>query len=339
MVQRWGAGRTRELAALAAAAAAVFLLRGVVRELLIQLGAGYVVMALALPLCRRLEKRMPPTPAALLAFAVLGTVLAAALVLVIPPLLRQFTLFAEMLPGLIGEGEQALARLEGWLGEKGVDLIPVRDGLFDQLQSAAGGLLTVAAGTAQRVASSLSRLFLAPLFAFYLLRDRRRITAELMLLAPVRCRARVVRAAREMRRETVGFLRGQLLLAAFVGLLTALGLLLTGSQAWLMLGLLMGVMELVPYIGPLLAGIPAVLLALPGGWGRVAWTLAVLVAVQQLEGAVLSPRVMAGAVRLHPLAVLIAISAGGFAAGPLGMLLALPAVVCVRGALRGWKSA
>ena len=105
----------------------------------------------------------------------------------------------------------------------------------------------------------------------------------------------------------------------------------------LLLGLLMGVMELVPYIGPVLAGIPAVLMALQSGWTQALWTLLVLWTVQQVEGSFLSPRLLSGATRLHPLTVLLAISAGGIFSGTLGMLLALPVVVSVRGAMRGLR--
>ena len=112
---------------------------------------------------------------------------------------------------------------------------------------------------------------------------------------------------------------------------------LTGTPGWLMLGILMGVMELVPYIGPVIAGVPAVLLALQGGWGKALWTLATLVVIQELEGAVLSPRLVGGATALHPMTVLLLVSAGGMAAGTLGMVLVIPLVVSVRGALRGWR--
>ncbi|MBR5330981.1 MAG: AI-2E family transporter, partial [Akkermansia sp.] len=86
------------------------------------------------------------------------------------------------------------------------------------------------------------------------------------LLLPVQHRARGVRAAREMKRETAAFLRGQLLLSLAVGSMTALGLAITGTPGWLLLGILMGVMEMVPYVGPVLAGVPAVLLAAGGAF-------------------------------------------------------------------------
>ena len=316
---------------------ATFLLRKVLMALVWQLVAGYALMALALPLCRLLERRFSPTAAATLSFAGLTVLLLGGLLVLIPPLLRQLRQVSDMLPAVVSWGQGLWSSIQAFVREKGIDLTPVRDGLFTHLSQRAGVIMSGAAQAAGQAVQAVSKLFLAPLLAFYLLRDRRRIASSLTLLLPVRHRARAVRAAREMRRETANFLRGQLLLSAFVGSLTAIGLLLTGTQGWLVLGLLMGVMELVPYIGPVIAGIPAVLLALQGGIGRALWALGVLVAVQQLEGGLLSPRLLSGATRLHPLLVLLAISAGGMLGGAMGMLLALPAVVSLRGALRGLR--
>lgn len=316
---------------------AAILLRKVLMALVWQLAAGYALMALALPLCRLLERRFSPTAAATLSFAGLTVLLLGGLLLLIPPLLRQLRQVSDMLPAVVSWGQGLWSRIQARVQEKGINLTPVRDGLFTHFSQRAGGIMSGAAQAAGHALQAVSKLFLAPLLAFYLLRDRRRIASTLTLLLPVRHRARAVRAAREMRRETANFLRGQLLLSAFVGILTAVGLLLTGTQGWLVLGLLMGVMELVPYIGPVIAGIPAVLLALQGGMGRALWVLGVLVAVQQLEGGLLSPRLLSGATRLHPLLVLLAISTGGMLGGAMGMLLALPAVVSLRGALRGLR--
>ena len=320
-----------------AAAVGIVLLRGLLSTLAVQLAAAYLLMALALPICRLLEKRLPPTAAAALAFLALAAMGLAILLGLIPPILRQFTQLADHLPALLERGGQLLSQVQHWLQQRGLDITPMQDALFAQVSQRAGTFVSGAAQAVTRFVQAAGKLFLSPLFAFYLLRDRRRIATSLELLIPVPYRIRAARAAREMRRETVNFLRGQLMLSAAVGTLTALGLLLAGTPGWLALGLLMGVMELIPYVGPLLAGIPAVLLALQGGWVQALWTLAVLLIVQQVETSLLSPRFLAGATRLHPLVVLIIISAGGLLAGPLGMVLSLPAVVSVRGALRGWR--
>ena len=100
------------------------------------------------------------------------------------------------------------------------------------------------------------------------------------------------------------------------------------------LGLLMGACELIPYVGPLIGGVPIVLFALPMGLPATLWALGVTIAVQQLEGYFLSPRLMAGATGLHPVYVMLLLSAGGLLGGLAGMILALPAFVCLRGAFR-----
>lgn len=329
--------KKRQIVAAAALIAAVYFGRHALSALLIQLAGGYVLMALALPLSRRLERRFSPGTAAVLSLLMLGLALLGALVLLIPPLTRQLRQVTASFPGLVSWAESWLSRGQTFLSSKGVDLSPVKEELFGAISSRAGEIVSLVANLAGQTVQVLGKLFLAPLIGFYLLRDRRKISSLLMLLLPVKHRARAVRAAREMRRETAGFLRGQILVSAAVAVLTALGLMLAGTQGYLVLGILMGVMELVPYVGPVLAGIPAILMALQGGLWQALWTILVLLAVQQIEGSVLSPRLLSGATRLHPLVVLLAVSAGGIFAGTLGMILALPVVVSIRGALRGLR--
>jgi len=316
---------------------AAFFLRRVLWMLGMQVAAAALLMLLALPLCRLMERRMPPSVAAVTALLALGTGAVGIALLLVPPILRQMQQMMADLPAVLtwlrGWWDGAVR----WMAARGLDIAPVREEIFALVSSRAGSFVSGVVGTAARLVSSVSRVLLAPLLAFYFLRDRRRIAASLTMLLPVQHRAQGVRAAREMRRETAAFLRGQLLLSLSVGGLTALGLLLTGTPGWLLLGLLMGLLELVPYVGPLIAGIPAVLLALQNGWGSALWTLAVLFAVQQVEGTFLSPRLLAGATQLHPLAVLLLVSAGGMLGGAWGMVAVIPAVVSIRGALRGWR--
>lgn len=326
--------------ALAAGVTGAFLLRRVISALALQLGAATLLMAAALPLCRLLEKRLKPGLAAILALLALLLGAGLTLLLILPPMLRQVRQLTASVPLLLSQAEALWHTCAAWLQERGIDVAPAQEELFSLLSSRAGTIIAALADMLSRLVSALSRLLLTPLLAYYLLRDRGRIAARLTLLLPIAWRARGVRAAREARRETAAYLRGQLLLSLCVGTMTALALLLAGTPGWLMLGALMGVMELIPYIGPVLAGVPAVLLALtsPGGWLRALWTLLSLVAVQQIEGAVLSPRLLGNATRLHPMAVLLLIPAGGILLGPLGMVAILPAVTALRGALRGWRT-
>ncbi len=332
------ASRRRLTLAAVTLLAVALVLRHVLWALACQLAAAGLLMAMALPLCRLLERRLSPSLASALSLIVLLVAVLAAVGLLLPSLVRQFQQLSAAIPALTDWGMQQLSRLRAFFSRRGVNLTPVRDGLLEQLQKGVLGVASAAAQGLRGAFSSVGTLLLSPLISFYLLRDRRRIASSLTLLAPVKHRARVVRAMREMRRETAGFLRGQLVTSAAVGACTALGLLLVGTPGWLLLGILMGVMELVPYIGPWIAGIPAVLFALQRGLPRAFWALAVILLVQQLEGNLLSPRLLSGAMRLHPLTVLLSISAGGILAGPWGMILSLPLLVSLRGIIRGLRT-
>lgn len=316
---------------------AALLLRHVLRALMMQILAASLLAAAALPICRHLEKRLPASAAAALSLAVLLAMAAVLVMLLFPPLTAQLRALGESLPALTENLQATITHFTLLLEEKGIDLTALRDGLLARLTDAAGNLVTRAMSLLTTLIGSLSKVLLAPLASFYLLRDRRRIAAWLTLLLPVKHRARGVRAAREMKRETAAFLRGQLILSAAVGSMTAAALALLRVPGWLLLGALMGVLELVPYIGPVIAGVPAVLLALQSGWVRALWTLAALVIIQEIEGAILSPRLMGHATALHPLAVLLLVSAGGMLGGAPGMAAVIPVVVSIRGALRGWR--
>ena len=300
-----------------------------------QLFLGLLVMLAALPLMCRLEKRLSSNWAATLAMAGLSAGLLLFLLVLIPSLAGQARQIGSALPELYRQVGELLRRGEEWLSQNGVAVDQrMRESLLEKGES----LLSGAAGSLTKrlngIAGGIGRWMLAPVFAFYLLRDRRRIADWLLSLLPPGRREMTVRIVREMGRESVGYLRGQLLVSLAVGGFTGLGLLLCGVPSWLLLGLLMGILELIPYVGPFLGGVLVALFAWPGGWSRMLWSLGVVVLVQQLEGGMLSPQLMSETTRLHPIVVLLCVMAGGAAGGIAGVLLAIPAVLCVRAALR-----
>lgn len=312
--------------------------RRVVKTLAMQLLCAFLLMLLALPLCRQLERRLPGGAAAALSLAMLFVGAVLMLMLLVPPLSRQLQQLTSALPALMDQLQRLWQRFSAWMAAYNLDAEPLRSGIFANMADQAGTVLSSLLGGATRFVSGVGQVLLAPLLAYYLLRDRRAFALELMLLTPPAYRAPGMRALRSIRKEMSAYFRGQLLLSVIVGALTALALLLTGTPAWLLLGALMGVMELVPYVGPFIAGVPAVLLALQNGLPRALATLAAILVVQQLEAALFSPRLLGNAARLHPMAVLLLISAGGILGGAVGMLLVIPVTILLRGVLRGFRA-
>jgi predicted PurR-regulated permease PerM len=123
------------------------------------------------------------------------------------------------------------------------------------------------------------------------------------------------------------WLLGTFVSMALVGSLTAFGLWLIGVPSWLALGLLAGLFEFIPIIGPIAAAIPGVLLALTVGIDTFLWALALYILIQQMEGNVIQPLVQRYAVDLPPALLLFSVVAGGFLFGIIGIIFAAPLTV------------
>lgn len=289
---------------------------------------GAILAAAALPLSRLMEKRFSRALSALFSILLLFLGVAGLIALFLPPVLSQISLIITHSPQWIARAKEIMHTLplpdrirapEEWMN-KGLKWAAEQLPRLFSLMSA--GI------------SALSHAFLSPLLAYYFLRDRETFAYQLSLWIPLRYRKRILTALQAMRKEAGEYIRGQLLISLSVALLTAAGLFLAGVPAWLILGLVMGICELIPYVGPLIGTLPIVIFALPLGFSTLLWSLGVSLLVQQLEGYFLSPRLMAGATGLHPVYVVLLLSAGGMLGGLMGMVLILPVFVCLRGGAR-----
>jgi predicted PurR-regulated permease PerM len=130
------------------------------------------------------------------------------------------------------------------------------------------------------------------------------------------------------------WLGGQLLAMIMVGILIAIGLALVGVPSALALGLIAGVTEFVPIIGPVIGAVPALLLASTENWNLVLWTLAVFVVVQQIESNIIMPLVAGRTVAVPAAVGLFAVVAIGVLFGPLGLLLGYPLAIVTDVAVR-----
>lgn len=312
--------------------------RALLWQAVVQLFFGMLVALAALPVMRRLERKLSIGMAASLSMMSLSAALIASLLVLTPALIQQGKQLAALLPALYASVETLVLNVQQWLSQNGLVLDEqLKGSLLGRGQELLGNAVPSVMAWFSGIAGSIGKWMLAPVFAFYFLRDRRRIGEWLLSLVPVGSRDLTVQILKEMRRETAGYLRGQLLVSAVVGGLTAIGLLFCGIPAWLALGAIMGVLELIPYLGPVLGGVLVALFSLPSGLGRTLWALGVVILVQQLEGGMLSPQLMSDATRLHPVAVVLCVMLGGTAGGIGGILLSVPLLLCARAALRVWS--
>jgi len=173
--------------------------------------------------------------------------------------------------------------------------------------------------------------FLAPVLAFYLLVDLPRLRAVTESLLPPRSKDELLHVGRRLNRAIGGFFRGQLLVAFIVGTMVSIGLGILGLPFWLLVGMVAGVFNIIPLIGPWVGAVPGVIIALTTRDVTTAvWVAGIMAGAQQIDNHFISPLVMQRAVKLHPAAVLLALLAGGSLGGFFGLLLAVPTAAVLK---------
>lgn len=213
---------------------------------------------------------------------------------------------------------------------------------YQEISGALQNVLSTAATHTVSILVDLASIFLWLIFiiviSFYLLKDADRLARTFEDLVPPSYQMEF----RQLRSEVSGiwnaFLRGQLILCAVVGTVVAAVLAVLGVRNALVLGLLAGVLEIIPNLGPTLAAVPAVLIAyfqgsahlpLTNGWFALL-VIAAYVVIQQVENNYLVPRIIGRSLNLHPLVVIIGAIAGASLAGILGIFLAAPTLATLR---------
>ncbi|MFQ5972205.1 MAG: AI-2E family transporter [Alphaproteobacteria bacterium] len=307
------------------------------RAVLLPFVAGMAIAYLCDPIADRLEKwGLSRTLAALVIIGgFLLLFLAGGLVLV-PLLQAQVVGFVGRLPSYAEAGrglfESALIALEQRLPAEQMEQVRSAAGdLFGRVLGRLGGLLSGILTSGIALINLLSLLFITPIVAFYLLRDWDRLIAHLDRLLP-RHGAEVIRE--QMRRideRLAGFVRGQAIVAAILGIFYAVALSVAGLEFGLVVGLAAGMASIIPFVGSVAGFVVSVGLALLqfDAWQRVVIVAAIFVVGQVAEGNFLTPRLVGSRVGLHPVWIIFALLVGGTLLGLLGMLLAVPAAAAI----------
>ena len=186
------------------------------------------------------------------------------------------------------------------------------------IQQALGGTAIAFSYTVSLVLAIL----IIPFWTFYLLKDSKELGRATLHSIPVQFRKDVLNIVILVDSIFASYLRGQLLLGTSIGLLSMIGYSLLGIRFAVLLGLISGVFELIPNIGPILGGIPAVLVALTQEPILALWTALLVFGIQQVENLFLTPRVLGRSVKLHPVLVMVVLVIGSEIGGVVGLFLA-----------------
>ena len=195
----------------------------------------------------------------------------------------------------------------------------------------AEGKVVATSGAGSMISSVLSSsldLLLVPFFVFYILIDFQQWRVSLEELIPPRFREPFKLLFDESGRILESYVRGQLLIGAIMAVCYAVGFYFLGVPAWAGIAMIAGLLNAIPYVGTILGIVLAGGFTFAGGGGvwDIAAVLGVFLAVQSLEGYVLTPKILGGRLNLHPMAVFLGLLIGGKLFGLLGVILAIPAI-------------
>jgi predicted PurR-regulated permease PerM len=302
----------------------LFLVRS---TLLLVYVSGLFAIGIA-PLVQLLERqRLVPTltrrvPRALAILTIYAGVIGAVVLIgmaVLPPLVQQAHDLWNTLP-------QKLDAAQGWLVDIGVLGRPIT--LGEAMRRAPMGGSADAVGTVFSavfgVVGGLFGLITLLLLTFYLLVESQSMFAAFVRLFPRHRRRRVAEISEEVTVKVSAWLGGQILLSLVIGLTSAVGLFLLGVPYFYVLALISAVGELIPMVGPIIAAVPAVLVALSVSPGLALAVAIFFIIQQQVENAVLVPRIMGRQVGMSAVTVIVALGIGAELLGLVGAILAIP---------------
>jgi predicted PurR-regulated permease PerM len=262
--------------------------------------------------------------------------------IVAPGIVEQVQALVDRFPQIFDDTARQLSDAFNDLGFDGVviwnysDLLEYlndpgnRDTLLDLLSSNIG---TFTAGLLE----FFLVLLIGPVLAFYFLVDLPSTGRRALGLFPVKNQAEAAHVGGQLNAALGGFLRGQLVVALIVGSMLSFGYWLVGLEFWLLIGIIGGLLNIVPFLGPWIGGALGVVVALTtGDFSTVAWAVVVAVVVQQIDNNFVSPTVLQATVRLHPTVTLLVLVLGGATAGIWGVVIAVPLTASLKILVGHW---
>ncbi|MRH43029.1 AI-2E family transporter [Aquibacillus halophilus] len=198
------------------------------------------------------------------------------------------------------------------------------DEFLHDLEAFIGDLLTDAVRQLTKILDVVIVIAVIPVLVFYMLKDFDLIKQTLWKLTPKKYRLEGKELVIEIDKSLGNYIRGQLLVCFFVSLTTYGILLFIDMKYPLLLAIIMGITNIIPYFGPIIGAIPAVVIAFTISINMAIYVIIAVFVVQIIEGNLLSPFIVGKSIKIHPILIILALLIGGEMGGIIGMIVAVP---------------
>ncbi|QDR80829.1 AI-2E family transporter [Sporomusa termitida] len=278
------------------------------------------------PVCYLERKGLSRGLAITLVYVVLFTIVILGGARLVPVLVRDLESFAKELPQILKKVEELFYLIQNQYHNSVLPYsmrLAIDDALLS-LQQAGQGFVRDLTDSIMGLVTHFIGLAITPILAFYFLYDWRQIKEGFTLLIPCRWRHEYMLALKDVDKVLSGVIRGQLIVAVIVGVLVSSGLYLFKVPFALLIGIAAGLLDVIPYFGAFIGATPAITLALLESPVLAVKVGLLFFIIHQLEGSIISPKILGENVGLHPITVVFFLFAGGELFGIIGMLLGVP---------------
>jgi len=296
------------------------------RHIIFIISISVILALIANPAVDKIQRKRIPRVAGVsilfsIAFAVIGLIV----YIVVPPLAK--------------EAGQLASQLPVYLSNFGLDYSVIKEQFlnffsYGTSESSQNVLLKMGESIENATSNTISKIFnilggflsviLILVISFYFIVEEKGVEKFVKTVIPYNFRSQTMKIIKKVESKLGKWFIGQLALGLIVGLLSFIGLSILGVPYALVLAIIAGSMELIPYIGPILASIPAILIAFTVSPLLALLTFVLYFLIQQFENYLIVPKVMEKSVGLHPVIIIIAMLVGGQLAGIIGVILAIP---------------
>lgn len=300
-------------------------------DLLAPIILGAVLSYFIQPMTELLHKFKIPEKISIIIVMVLFV--AAFLLLVIfgvPRLLNDLSAISETLQSYTAKAGGYLERLERLL-EPLISMEELQEMVTSLFSNMKGSVLSGIESFGKNFITSLQNFFskattvvLSPVLAYYFLRDKKKIKQHIVSFFSSKNRNSVTKLLDDVNGTINDFFKGQFLVAFLMGVISAAVFTILGVKFALFLGILGGVLNIIPYFGPIISAIPVIILTMITSPEKILLVIIALIGIQQAESIFITPKIVGNSVGLHPVTVILATFAGGKLYGIFGMVLAIP---------------
>jgi predicted PurR-regulated permease PerM len=292
--------------------------------LLIVFVAVIIAAAINGPVSWLQRHKVPRLLGVIFIYLLLLLLLALIVSLIFPPLAEQIKQLTVYFPGFM---EKIGLSVQEWWGEHKIE--GNLQGLLDKISNKLSQATSSVFGTIIGLFGGLFSAVIVLVISFYLAVQEKGVKRFLVSLTPQEHQHYLIDLIERIQNKIGGWLRGQLLLMFIVGFLIFVGLHFLGVKYALTLALIAALLEIIPYVGPILAAIPAVILGFAQAPLLALLIILLYIVVQQLENYVIVPQVMRKTVGLNPIVIIVVMLIGAKLAGVLGLILSVPLTAAI----------